>query len=85
VDLAKANMPNSDIPITFRDKLARSVRASLVRIVGYASIESRAAYAISDDNNNNRTPLHRVYEYKCEVEVRRLGQLCMRLVYIKHV
>ena len=40
----------------FRHKLARSVLASLVRIVGHANIESRVAYVpISDHTNNNRT------------------------------
>jgi hypothetical protein len=36
VELADAKLPNNNIPMPFRDKLARSVRASLVRIIGYA-------------------------------------------------
>jgi hypothetical protein len=61
-----------------RHKLARSVRASLVRIVGHANIESRVAYA-----QYQTIPITSAHVMFPSDE--RHGQLCMRLVYTKQM
>jgi hypothetical protein len=65
VDLVNACMPNNNFPMRFfAINWPGSVLASLVRIVGYAYIESRACmHPIRDHTNNTRTRSHVRYIY----------------------